>query len=73
MKVAKSMAAKQSMSFKDFTIKALKQIIAEVPMVDGEPQWRRCFGAFRDSKQETARIQAVIESDMSRIDPDEWK
>ena len=72
MKVAKSLAAKRSMSFKDLAIEALKRVIAEVPMVNDEPHWRRCFGAFRDSKEETASIQAIIDCDMSQINPDEW-
>lgn len=38
-----------------------------------EPAWMKSFGAFKDDAEEVNRIQAVIDEEFSKVDPEEWK
>ncbi|MCC6953629.1 MAG: hypothetical protein IT290_05890 [Deltaproteobacteria bacterium] len=72
-KRAKAIAAKRGVSFRALVTEALMRIAAEAPSVSNEPSWMRCFGAFKDSKDETAQIQTTIDADFSRVDVEDWK
>ena len=69
---ARLYAAERGKTFKSVLIEAL-----DLLMFNGQPQanrpgWEALAGAFADS-EETAEIQAYIDREFSRIDPEDWK
>ena len=73
MRMAKSTAARRGMSFKLLVIEALKRVMASSPSAACDPEWMRCFGAFQDTPDETAAIQARINAEFSKVNPADWK
>ncbi len=73
LKRAKRFAALRNRTFKDLMIEALRRIVAEAEQSPLEPEWRRCFGRFRGSQDETREIQSIIERDLSIVDLNDWK
>lgn len=40
---------------------------------EAEPAWRELFGAFKDDPETIDQVQAIIDEEFSRIDPEDWK
>jgi len=72
-KKVKNYARQRKRSFKDLVVEALKRIVAEADSAVDEPEWKRCFGRFRGSQAETRAIQEIIDNELSKVDPEEWK
>jgi predicted transcriptional regulator len=68
----KAYAALRHTSVKRVVQEALETHVKASEEQEG-PAWRRGFGAFAHQKEETARIQAIIDEEFSRIDPEDWK
>jgi hypothetical protein len=39
----------------------------------GQPAWRRAFGGLRSLRSETRRIDSLIRSEFSLVNPEDWK
>jgi hypothetical protein len=66
-------AAERGKTFRQVLIEALNGM-----MYNGSPEPQKTgiekyFGAFADEQEETSRIQAYIDEEFSKIDPDDWK
>ena len=74
LRQAKLYAVKKQITLKQLITNALKRIIAETPETrQVGPEWMKCFGAFKDSVQETKKIQKTIDTEFSSVNPDDWK
>jgi hypothetical protein len=40
---------------------------------DGEKPWLKSFGKLRNLRTETARINAIVEEEFERIEPEDWR
>ena len=38
-----------------------------------DPPWMQAFGGLRDLKQETRRIQRIIDREFGEIDEEDWR
>ena len=68
---AKSIAAKQGIPFREL----VSQALAEKLRVTGseEKPWLKSIGKLRGLRNETARINQIIEKEFGRIDPEDWR
>mgnify|MGYP001161933651 CR=1 FL=1 len=73
LKKAKSLASTRGISLKQLIIEALSRLTADATAGTTHPAWLRCFGAFKDSADETAAIQRSIDAEFSVIDDTDWK
>ncbi|MDL5054173.1 hypothetical protein QQ056_11530 [Oscillatoria laete-virens NRMC-F 0139] len=72
----KSVAAGRGMSLKQFVTDALKDKLSQKSTVTPPVRELPGFGAFgtgRKQREETRRIQRVVDEEFSKIDPTEWK
>ena len=70
---AKSRAAERGQSLKDFVTDALQARLATdgASGHPGEPAWMGGFGKLRHLRQETARIQGVIDDAFDVVEPED--
>ena len=72
-RLAKSRAAEQGRSLKDFFTEALRDKIARDDACSGEePAWKNLFGQFgktEGDRKENQRIQRRIDQEFGEIDP----
>ncbi len=38
-----------------------------------DPPWMKAFGALRDLREETRRIQLIIDEEFGQIDEEDWR
>jgi hypothetical protein len=38
-----------------------------------DPPWMKAFGELRDLREETRRIQAIIDEEFGQIDEEDWR
>ena len=72
LKRLKIRAAEYRTSVKNLVREAVKQYLA-TDQEPTEPAWMAGFGAFKDEKDDNARIQAIIDDEFSKIDMETWK
>lgn len=69
---AKATAALRGASLKDVVSEALRDHLDQKAAHDSrQPGWRKVFGKARP--EEVAEVDAVIEEEFERIDPDDWR
>lgn len=69
---SKATAALRGESLKDFVAGALREHLERrAADLSEEPGWRKVFGKARP--EEVAAVDAIVEQDLERIDPDEWR
>ncbi len=39
----------------------------------GQPAWKKAFGGLRDLRAETKRIESLIRSEFSSVNPEDWR
>ena len=70
-RAAKATAAREGRSLRDFFTEALQDklrlVNAQAPAPP--PPWMKYFGAFAESRQESARIQETIDEEFGSADP----
>jgi hypothetical protein len=69
---AKSVAAERGIPLREFVTEAVKDKLAANPKVGGKP-WIKHMGKLKRLRKETARINALIEKDSEKIDPEMWR
>lgn len=67
---AKSLAARDGKSLKQFVNEAIAAKLAEVPLAT--PAWTKCFGAAKKHAAALRAIDAAVAAEFERIDPEEW-
>ena len=69
---AKSTAAQQGQSFKEFVTEAVREKLAgNRSGKTGEPPWMRFFGAGKKFEASIREIDRVIEEEFEQLDPEE--
>lgn len=70
---ARLYAAERGKTFKSVLIEALDLLMFNGQSQPTRPGWEALAGAFASDSEETAEIQAYIDREFSRIDPEDWK
>jgi len=72
---AKSLAASQGLTLKQFFTGALEEKLQRTDKAfsSTEPAWKRLAGGLAHLKDENALILKRIEEECERIDPEDWK
>jgi hypothetical protein len=68
---AKSVAAEQGIPLRELVTEALAEKLRSAR--DGEKPWLKSFGKLRSLRTETARINAIVEKEFERIEPEDWR
>jgi hypothetical protein len=68
----KASAATQGKTVKALVNEAIVEKLRQ-PAGPTAPMWRRGFGQLRHLRKETRQIEQTIDTEFSRVDPDEWK
>jgi hypothetical protein len=68
----KASAATQGKTVKALVNEAIVEKLRQ-PAGSIAPAWRRGFGQLRHLRKETRQIERTIDTEFSRIDPEEWK
>ncbi len=69
---AKATAAAQGQSLKDFVTNALRQKLTRAAgNKQDEPRWRTGFGKI--PARYVREVQAIVDQEFSKINPDDWK
>jgi hypothetical protein len=69
---AKATAAARGQTLKQLVTEALRDKLAK-PEEESEPGWMKFFGSMKGHSAEMRRIDAAIEEEFERIDPEMWK
>ena len=69
---AKAAAAARGQTLKQLVNEALRDKLTK-PEVEGQPGWMKFFGSMKGHSAELRRIDAAIEEQFERIDPEIWK
>jgi len=69
---AKAAAATQGQTLKQLMNAALRDKLAK-RKPEAKPGWMRFFGSMKGKSAEMRRIDAAIEEEFERIDPEKWK
>jgi hypothetical protein len=71
---AKSAAAHQGVSLKDFFADAVKQKLrTKGAALSIAPPWLKAFGGLRELHKENLRIARIIEKEFETIDEEDWR
>jgi hypothetical protein len=68
---AKARAAERDIPLRQLVTEALSRELDSRPG-DTKPEWLKWAGQLRHLRKETARINAIIEEEFERIEPEEW-
>jgi hypothetical protein len=68
---AKSRAAEQGIPLRQFVTEAVEDKL-KVARVAGQRPWMKHVGKLKDLRDETRRIDAIIEKEFEAIDPEMW-
>ncbi|MCC6586593.1 MAG: hypothetical protein IT168_07740 [Bryobacterales bacterium] len=71
LREAESAAAQKGISLPQFVSETLAEKLGFHHASEERP-WMRSFGKLRDLREETARINALIEEAFEQIDPEDW-
>lgn len=69
---AKSIAAEQGISLREFVTEAVKDKLAANSKA-GEKPWVKHMGKLRHLRKETERINRLTEEEFEQIDPEIWR
>ena len=69
---AKSTAAERGIPLREFVTQAVREKLAENDK-SGERPWVKQMGKLKHLRQETARINRLIEEDSEKIDAEMWR
>ena len=69
---AKAKAAEHGISLPQFIVEAVTEKV-ELPAGKNRKTRRKLAGALSHLHHETMRINAIIEEEFEKIDPDEWR
>jgi hypothetical protein len=68
----KARAALKGQTIKDFLVEAVRaKLASDKSKPKGKTGWEAAFGAA--DPKEVAEVQRIIDEELSKIDPDDWK
>jgi hypothetical protein len=72
---AKARAAERGQPLREFVTEALQEKLSGRAARPGAnaPSWLRGFGKLRRLRQETARVQRLIDRDLDVVEPDDFR
>ncbi len=74
LRQAKAVSAQDGISLKQFFTEAVtERLRRRQGVTNAEPAWMQAFGGLRDLKQETRRIQKIIDKEFGQIDEEDWR
>jgi hypothetical protein len=77
LREVKVASAQDGISLKEFFAEAvrerLRRRIGFASSTEFNPPWMQAFGGLRDLKQETRRIQKIIDKEFGQIDEEDWR
>lgn len=69
---AKSQAASRGVTFREFVTEAVREKLApKKGSRENKPGWMKVFGAAKQHRRELQRMDALIEAEFERIDPED--
>jgi hypothetical protein len=71
LREAKAVAAQQGRTLRDFVTEAVNEKLHT--QGSGEKPWMKHFGALSKLKNESRRIEKIIEKEFETIDPKAWR
>lgn len=72
----KARAAMNGQSMKTLVVEVLRTSMAQPTQAKGappRPAWRRVYGALKHETDALNKIQATIDSEFGKVDPNDWK
>jgi hypothetical protein len=69
----KARAAQAGISLKEYVAAALREKLEQASERTGETLRMKHFGSLAHLREETRRIERIIEQEFETIDPDAWK
>lgn len=77
LREAKVASAQDGISLKEFFAEAVRERLRRrsgtASNAAFNPPWMQAFGGLRDLKQETRRIQKIIDKEFGQIDEEDWR
>ena len=70
---AKSAAAEQGQSLKDFFAQAVQNQLQRNQARSAAKPWEKAFGGLRDLHRDNLRISKIIEEEFETIDEEQWR
>lgn len=70
---AKAHAAHEGLSLKVFFERAVTAHLRRKAEPAAAPVWRRSFGKLKDAKAATRAVQATVDREFSKVEPESWK
>lgn len=70
---AKAHAAHEGLSLKVFFEHAVTAHLKRKAEPAAAPAWRRSFGKLKDAKAATRAVQATVDREFSKVEPESWK
>jgi predicted DNA-binding protein len=67
----KALAALSGRTIKDLVNQLLREMVDREQAPSDERGWRSVFG--KASPADVKRVQSIVDDELSRIDPDEWR
>ena len=64
-------AAKRGKTFREVAIERMRGQVVEEP--GAEPWYMKAFGGLAHLHEDNLRVQAFIDEEFSKIDPEDWK
>jgi hypothetical protein len=59
-------------TFREVLVEALTQLVLNSKGQVSKPGWEELFGAFEHEREETRRIQELIDEEFSKVDVEDW-
>lgn len=69
---AKSVAAQRGIALRAFVTEAVEEKLATTSQKEDKP-WVRLAGGLKHLHKETARINAIMQSEFERIEREDWE
>jgi hypothetical protein len=77
LREAKVASAQDGIPLKEFFAEAVRERLRQrhgtASGAEFNPPWMQAFGGLRDLKQETRRIQRIIDKEFGQIDEEDWR
>jgi len=66
-------AAQHGVPLKEFFTEALRAHLRRGSRIPAEKPWMRSFGALRDLRSESKRLDGLVRKECERVDEEEWR
>jgi hypothetical protein len=70
---AKAAAAERGTSLRELVTQAVSEKLDRDAGTGIQKPWEKAFGGLKSLRKENRRIEAIIEDEFERIEPDAWR